>query len=153
MRPKYWTKLNVVGGCLFLVLCLFLTACHSQQKTLAEKLYAMRTPYIGDNSKVGALVSTVPGYEQFALHTDKEPYGVTVYINKEQLEKYSFEKETAICLGLIKNASFITFTDMDEKTAQNYDVDTLTKTLGYSPKVFYEEEDKLEKFLNLNSQS
>lgn len=56
------------------------TEQESAADTTAERLYALQTPYIGDNSAVTALAAEVTGgaYEKLALQTDTEPYGLTV---------------------------------------------------------------------------
>lgn len=51
---------------------------------LADELYKNRTPYIGDNSKVAALIYALPvpeglSYKSLELQTSKEPYELHVY--------------------------------------------------------------------------
>ncbi len=101
-----------------------------QQSFSMEKLKSLKTPYVGNHGKVGAIVNELPvpgsGYVQryLGLKTEKEPYGVIVYYEpKEELsgnilmpeeepanEIYlNMEKNALVLLSLIDNAEEITF--------------------------------------------
>ncbi len=101
-----------------------------QQSFSMEKLKSLKTPYVGNHGKVGAVVNELPvpgsGYVQryLGLKTEKEPYGVIVYYEpKEELsgnilvpeeepanEIYlNMEKNALILLSLIDNADEVTF--------------------------------------------
>jgi len=101
-----------------------------QQSFSMEKLKSLKTPYVGNHGKVGAIVNELPvpgsGYVQhyLGLKTEKEPYGVIVYYEpKEELsgniimpeeepanEIYlNMEKNALILLSLIDNADEVTF--------------------------------------------
>ncbi|MCL2748267.1 MAG: M56 family metallopeptidase, partial [Oscillospiraceae bacterium] len=51
---------------------------------MLETIQENRTPYVGDNAKVGAIVGELPitwkgmSYDSFSLQTDEEPYGLTI---------------------------------------------------------------------------
>ena len=95
-----------------------------------EKLRTLKTPYVGNASKVSEAVSALPlpgsGYVQryISLETEIEPYGITVYYEpKEELtnllqypeaepvnEIYRvMEKNALVLLSLVENADEITF--------------------------------------------
>ena len=101
-----------------------------QQSFSMEKLKSLKTPYVGNHGKVGAILGELPvpgsGYVQhyLGLKTEKEPYGVIVYYEpKEELsgniiipeeepanEIYlNMEKNALILLSLIDNAEEVTF--------------------------------------------
>lgn len=101
-----------------------------QQSFSLENLKNLKTPYVGDHGKVGAILKEMPvpgsGYVQqyMGLKTEKEPYGVIVYYEpKEELsgniimpgkdpanEIYlNMEKNALVLLSLIDNAGQITF--------------------------------------------
>ena len=87
-----------------------------------ETLYAQRTSYIGDNSKVGNLVSALPlpagaVYAGFALHTDAEPYGVDIRLTVpadfdpgDSGAKRQFYQNAALIFALVENAGVVRYT-------------------------------------------
>jgi beta-lactamase regulating signal transducer with metallopeptidase domain len=87
-----------------------------------EALYAQRTSYIGDNSKVGNLVSALPlpagaAYAGFALHTDVEPYGVDIWLTVpadfdpgDSGAARQFYKNAALVFALVENAGVVRYT-------------------------------------------
>lgn len=101
-----------------------------QQSFSLENLKNLKTPYVGNHGKVGAILSELPvpgsGYVQhyLGLKTESRPYGVIVYYEpKEELsgniimpiddpanEIYlNMEKNALVLLSLIDNADEITF--------------------------------------------
>lgn len=101
-----------------------------QQSFSMEKLKSLKTPYVGNHGKVGAILGELPvpgsGYVQhyLGLKTESEPYGVIVYYEpKEELsgniimpeeepanEIYlNMEKNALVLLSLIDNAEEVTF--------------------------------------------
>lgn len=96
-----------------------------------QRLYDSRTPYVGNNSKVASAVYSVPwpnGTETngMALHTDQEPYGMTVHL----IVKKGVDAETvygmdgltvvranaATLFAVIDNLSYINITYKEEGT-------------------------------------
>lgn len=94
-----------------------------ETEKLAAKLLQYKTEYVGDNSKVGGILSLLAypdGIQQhhFALETDGEPYGITIYLKAEpaDFEQYgssksqaSFTKNAYLLLALVGNADHINF--------------------------------------------
>ena len=92
------------------------------QKTAAE-LLKYKTENVGDNSKVGGILSLMAypdGIQQdyFALETSGEPYGITIYLKAEPVvfeqfgleeSQTSFTKNAYLLLALVGNADHIDF--------------------------------------------
>lgn len=82
----------------------------------AGALWAARTPYVGDNSRVGALVGRVgpapAGSYTIELHTAAAPLGLTVDLTRldKPFPATDFHQPAALLLGLIGNADEVTFT-------------------------------------------
>ena len=82
----------------------------------AEKLYEYRTPYLGDASKVGNIVSNLP-FAQYksgiSLQTDSQPYEITVnYIIKPgELSNVNEQlaKNAAVIFSLVENVEGVIF--------------------------------------------
>jgi hypothetical protein len=71
-----------------------------------------KTLYIGDNSKVGALIDAMPlpdgvHRDKFELHTDMVPYGLTVYYHLEddslRISEQQFLRNSVLLFALIDN--------------------------------------------------
>ena len=84
----------------------------------ADELYALRTPYIGNNVAVGNLlqaldVGKVVGPYTIELKTGKMPYGITLHLEdypaleEDRQRTHAFLEEAAILFAaLVDNASF-----------------------------------------------
>lgn len=125
-----------------------LVACNGkEEKTYTEELFEHKVEYIGNNSEVGGLLDlqTIPS-GGFELKTDEKPYGVIINTEADLEDNKKLEKEAYELLGLIKNADFVSYKNgEEEKVFQLKDAELI---LGYSPKEFYEDIDKLEEFEN-----
>lgn len=96
---------------------------YSETEKFAAKLLQYKTEYVGDNSRVGGILSLLPypdGIQQdhFALETGGEPYGISVYLKAEPgtFEQYGseesqapFAKNAYLLLALVGNADHINF--------------------------------------------
>ncbi len=131
-KPAFWIVATALIACGIAALC-FLTDPKSlpAQKSVMQHdntlaLYKWRTRYIGDNSCVGNLIGhlTFPDdmeYQYFALQTDTEPYGVTVFFNipaadreqyseqQENPEKNLLRENACTLFALIENAGTVSF--------------------------------------------
>ncbi len=129
-RPVFWISfmmLIIIG-----ILATGLLSNPLQAQETADKqnwLWSHRTEYIGNNSKVSMLSSSleypVPfQYDHIELQTGKEPYGLTVYMKideefdqAEGLDlsellrhaKSTFDHNAFLLFGLIENAGEIVF--------------------------------------------
>lgn len=73
---------------ILVILCTsFLIGCETkEEKTLADELYSYKTKYVGDNSKVGGIVSKLEftkeySYKSMEILSKEEPYGLKLYFN------------------------------------------------------------------------
>lgn len=90
-KPAVWAAVLLVIAAAVIAVC-FLTSPDRQEEPVpsgdwnAETLYAMRTPYVGDNSAVSGILGAIgldkmgQGVWSFALRldTEQEPYGLTL---------------------------------------------------------------------------
>ncbi|HHX61957.1 MAG TPA: DUF4825 domain-containing protein, partial [Epulopiscium sp.] len=120
---------------LILVLFVFTTSlligCSDNQEVQEESLiesqadilYDYKTPYIGDNSKVGNILSNLNfpegyRYESMALFTDAQPYKLQVNLitdNESGFPRSKFEFLSAVIFSLIGNLDEIQYTPKDEE--------------------------------------
>jgi len=82
----------------------------------AQKLYANKTPYVGNNSKVAGVVSNLPyaGFRrEISLQTKTVPYGITVKYDFSGADtnpaEQVFFNNASIMFALIDNVDEITF--------------------------------------------
>lgn len=91
-----------------------------------EALMANKTPYVGNNSKVTALIDALPWdngivRESIELHTAASPYGITINFNgmdpsmilDEPLNKNISFKHAALLFSLIDNVDQINYMQTD----------------------------------------
>lgn len=90
-KPAVWAAVLLAIAAAIIAVC-FLTSPDRQEEPVpsgdwnAETLYAMRTPYVGDNSAVSGILGAIgldkmgQGVWSFALRldTEQEPYGLTL---------------------------------------------------------------------------
>lgn len=103
-KPAVWAAVLLVIAAAVIAVC-FLTSPGRQKEPVssgdwnAETLYAMRTPYVGDNSAVSGILGAIgldkmgEGVWSFVLRmdTEQEPYGLTLC--------YTSEYETVVGAG------------------------------------------------------
>lgn len=116
---------KIVYFCFAMFLLLMITGCNTN-KNSGEDIFQYKDSPVGDNSAVGAIIQQLPFneyYEEFALETKKEPYGI---IMKYDIDKESPElndenmKELALCnstylFSLVKNAEWVQYDFGKEK--------------------------------------
>ena len=103
-KPAIWAAVMLAVAAASIAVC-FLTSPDRQEEPVssgdwnAETLYAMRTPYVGDNSAVSGILGAIgldkmgEGVWSFVLRldTEQEPYGLTLC--------YTSEYETVVGAG------------------------------------------------------
>lgn len=145
-KPALWAVILLVVAAAIIGACLLTKPGYKNVGTLdAEKLYALRTEYIGDNAAVGAILDALGlpemggeyllekpvEYEYYIrLETAQEPYGVTLFhVFKEEIrEPWSNERNLEmwmrgyVALALIDNAEWVEWQpwtpDMPEPTTE-----------------------------------
>ena len=131
-KPALWAVILLVVAAAIIGACLLTKPGYKNVGTLdAEKLYALRTEYIGDNATVGAILDAL-GFRaagaagdgqaytySFEVETASEPYGVVVrYAFAGALPQRTAEwnREMArrgyLALALIDNAEWLRWEDV-----------------------------------------
>lgn len=131
----------------------------------AQTLYALKTPYIGNNSAVGAIPKALGAAEigsyTFELQTDAEPYGITINFenNSAGYSEEQLNEKMMHCswlfLALVDNAEIFTWTYPNETggfDTHSATVEAVSKTIG-DIKQFGTSQKEFERLLSLISDS
>ncbi len=97
-----------------------LIGCETKGKqSLTDELYSYRTEYVGDNSKVGNIVSRLEfpqkyNYKSMEILSKEEPYGLKLYFTENKGEDFKasieqFKIPSTIIFSLIDNLDEITY--------------------------------------------
>lgn len=123
-RPAFWVIAVAVIAVVSAAVILAVNPKENKtEQGLASRFFQYKTDYVGNNSKVGGIISLLefpPGvrYDSFELKTDAEPYEITIKLNAATaLKEYyaatsnqqQFEHNAAVMLSLIGNAGIINF--------------------------------------------
>lgn len=123
-KPAIWAAVILAAAAVVIGVCLLTKPSYKNVGTLdAEKLFALRTPYVDNNSAVGAILDAL-GFRElgssgadygYAVHlsTDREPMGITVLytyegaVPRKSEERYrQIAMRGYIALALIDNAEW-----------------------------------------------
>ena len=126
-KPAIWAAVILAAAAVVIGVCLLTKPSYKNVGTLdAEKLFALRTPYVDNNSAVGAILDAL-GFRElgssgadygYAVHlsTDREPVGITVLYTYEGAvpqrseERYrQIAMRGYIALALIDNAEWFSW--------------------------------------------
>lgn len=126
-KPAIWAAVILAAAAVVIGVCLLTKPSYKNVGTLdAEKLFALRTPYVDNNSAVGAILDAL-GFRElgssgadygYAVHlsTDREPMGITVLYTYEGAvpqrseERYrQIAMRGYIALALIDNAEWLSW--------------------------------------------
>ena len=126
-KPAIWAAVILAAAAVVIGVCLLTKPSYKNVGTLdAEKLFALRTPYVDNNSAVGAILDAL-GFRVlgssgadygYAVHlsTDKEPMGITVLYTYEGAVPQRSEERYRhiamrgyIALALIDNAEWFSW--------------------------------------------
>lgn len=131
-KPALWAVILLVVAAVIIGACLLTKPGYKNVGTLdAEKLFALRTPYVGNNSAVGAILDAL-GFRaagaagdgqaytySFEVETASEPYGVVVrYAFAGALPQRTAEwnrqmaQRGYLALALIDNAEWLRWEDV-----------------------------------------
>ena len=149
-------------------MCLLTKPSYKNVGTLdAEKLFALRTPYVDNNSAVGAILDAL-GFRELGssgadygyavpLSTDREPMGITVLYTYEGAvpqrseERYrQIAMRGYIALALIDNAEWFSWQEHGADGTSNKDGDSLYPIVypGY-PDTARESAEGLQAYINM----
>lgn len=133
-KPAIWAAVILAAAAVVIGACLLTKPSYKNVGTLdAEKLFALRTPYVDNNSAVGAILDALGMPEMgdtadsgtyaysIRLDTNREPMGVTVcYAFAGDVPERSAEwnrqmaQRGYIAMALIDNMDWFRWTDIDQ---------------------------------------
>lgn len=133
-KPAIWAAIILAAAAVVIGVCLLTKPSYKNVGTLdAEKLFALRTEYVGDNSAVGAILDALGLPEMgdtadsdtyaysIRLDTNRKPMGVTVcYAFAGDVPERSAEwnrkmaQRGYIAMALIDNIDWFRWTDIDQ---------------------------------------
>ena len=167
-KPAIWAAVILAAAAVVIGVCLLTKPSYKNVGTLdAEKLFALRTPYVDNNSAVGAILDAL-GFRElgssgadygYAVHlnTDKEPMGITVLYTYEGAvpqrseERYrQIAMRGYIALALIDNAEWFSWQEHGADGTSNKDDDSLYPIVypGY-PDTARESAEGLQAYINM----
>lgn len=171
-KPAIWAAVILAAAAVFIGVCLLTKPSYKNVGTLdAEKLFALRTPYVDNNSAVGAILDAL-GFRElgssgadygYAVHlsTDREPMGITVLYTYEGAvpqrseERYrQIAMRGYIALALIDNAEWFSWQEHGADGTSNKADSTVSDSLypivypGY-PDTVRESAEGLQAYINM----
>lgn len=174
-KPAIWAAVILAAAAVVIGVCLLTKPSYKNVGTLdAEKLFALRTPYVDNNSAVGAILDAL-GFRElgssgadygYAVHlnTDKEPMGITVLYTYEGAvpqrseERYrQIAMRGYIALALIDNAEWFSWQEHGADGTSNKADSTVSDSLypivypGY-PDTARESAEGLQTYINMLQQ-
>lgn len=87
----------------------------------SNDIYSYKTSYVGDNTKVIGIISNLNypknyTYSSIEIKSEKEPYGLIVYLDGELLdENDDFFNQAVVSMSLIENLDNIKFISKESK--------------------------------------
>ncbi len=171
-KPAIWAAVILAAAAVVIGVCLLTKPSYKNVGTLdAEKLFALRTPYVDNNSAVGAILDAL-GFRElgssgadygYAVHlsTDREPMGITVLYTYEGAvpqrseERYrQIAMRGYIALALIDNAEWFSWQEHGADGTSNKADSTVSDSLypivypGY-PDTARESAEGLQAYINM----
>lgn len=174
-KPAIWAAVILAAAAVVIGVCLLTKPSYKNVGTLdAEKLFALRTPYVDNNSAVGAILDALWFRELgssgadygYAVHlsTDREPMGITVLYTYEGAvpqrseERYrQIAMRGYIALALIDNAEWFSWQEHGADGTSNKADSTASDSLypivypGY-PDTARESAEGLQAYINMLQQ-
>ena len=171
-KPAIWAAVILAAAAVVIGVCLLTKPSYKNMGTLdAEKLFALRTPYVDNNSAVGAILDAL-GFRElgssgadygYAVHlsTDREPMGITVLytyegaVPRKSEERYrQIAMRGYIALALIDNAEWFSWQEHGADGTSNKADSTASDSLypivypGY-PDTARESAEGLQAYINM----
>ena len=128
------------------------TSERSDTSSEAQSLWSARSAYVGDNSRVIALVREVglgsEGSYSIALQTAKPPYAMTVALTRldKPFDSTDFSGNATLLLGLVANLDKVSVTSGNH--AYSLTAADASKELGYDVKELGRDQSKLAAYLD-----
>ena len=171
-KPAIWAAVILAAAAVVIGVCLLTKPSYKNVGTLdAEKLFALRTEYVGDNAAVSGILDAL-GFRElgssgadygYAVHlsTDKEPMGITVLytyegaVPRKSEERYrQIAMRGYIALALIDNAEWFSWQEHGADGTSNKADSTASDSLypivypGY-PDTARESAEGLQAYINM----
>lgn len=165
-RPAFWVIAVAVAAVLSATVVLAVNPNETKtEQSLAGQFLQYKTDYVGNNSKVGGIISLLKfpeniRYDSFGLKTNTKPYEVTIKLSASPaLKEYytdtsrqqQFEYNAAVMLSLIGNAGAINFKLSDSENGSPlelvYTKDWADKQYGQDVRLFAGSKEKFAEFL------
>lgn len=133
-KPVFWVSIVSVIVLVLAGFCLIANPPKpAEEMSYAEKLLQYRTEYVGDNSKVGGIVSELEypegvGYNFFQLFTGSPPLSITVRLDADTdtrnfytgaVNQGTFQKNATILFALVGNVEYVSF-ELDDGVNEPY---------------------------------
>ena len=145
---------------LALLMLVALTGCAGSPEDLdvpsrAQSLWSSRVRYLGDSSRVAALVREVgPAPEDsysISLQTAKPPYALTIEVERldKPVDATDFSEPATLLLGLVTNLDKVSVTSSGH--AFSLTAAEASKDLGYDVKELGRYQRRLRAYLDANS--
>ncbi len=164
-KPVFWVVILAVLAAAATIVALASNPLVKAEPGPADKYLAYKTDYIGDNSKVGGIVSLMSFPEgvtvdRFELQTASEPYGVAIYLNADSkpsqnlaqdIENLIYARNAAVLFALVDNADSVGFwLNVDPITARglSYSRQDIDALYGTDVRTFAESDDAFMKLLD-----
>jgi len=150
MRPR------VVMGALAVAVMLGGCATSSSEQsdpTRAQSLWSARTDFVGDSSRMVALVDATgfgpAGTFRLSLHTRQAPYALTVAFDSldKPFDDVDFSSNATLMLGLVANLDKVSVTSDDQ--SYSLTASDASEALGFDVKELGRDETKLAEYLDL----
>jgi hypothetical protein len=132
-----------------------LAGCATSQDgelTYSQALWDAHTPFVGDSSRVTALVNlagpTPEGQYKLSLQTGKAPYGLTIEVldPDKPCRDLSLDRSQILLLGLIENLDRVTVTCREQtRTATAAEA---TRALGFDVKALGRDRSRLAAYVD-----
>lgn len=174
-KPAIWAAVILAAAAVVIGVCLLTKPSYKNVGTLdAEKLFALRTEYVGDNAAVSGILDAL-GFRElgssgadygYAVHlsTDREPMGITVLytyegaVPRKSEERYrQIAMRGYIALALIDNAEWLSWQEHGADGTSNKADSTASDSLypivylGY-PDTARESAEGLQAYINMLQQ-
>ncbi len=124
-RPTFWVIALALVATIMVAVGLFTNPITTKpnDNSLASQLLKNKTEYVGDNSRVGGIISLLAfpekiAYDSFELLTDSEPFAITVNLKTDTetrnfysggANRQQFQNNAIIMFALIGNVEYIDF--------------------------------------------
>ncbi len=167
-KPVFWVVILAVLAAAATIFILASDPAEKLEMSTADKYLQYKTEYIGDNAKVGGIISLMEfpediSVDHFELQTEAKPYGVTIYLNTDRTlpEALGFEEElsiyvhnSAILFVLVGNADTVDFkliADNGRQATFSYTREETNALYGFDVRSYSESSEKFQALLTANT--